>query len=271
MGSAPIFFSRSKMDISLGTALAITITDSVASDNGESFSDLVRNRNNRSGWATTGSTDAANTTFTVTWNDEVSFDNLFLVLMNFKAFTVKYWDGAAYVNFSTAISETNNMTPTKRYTFDEVTTTRIQIIITGTMSTDDDKFMRQLIVCSLYGQFTTQFALDNVVLSQTRKVTQLLSGKSKITRNVGAFQCTFQKKNVSNGSDLTLIEDLYSVVDGFLVWLCGGDESQFRNVRVGYRYEDIFLCDFKTEYNPDWAGGFYMNGIDVKFTILEIG
>lgn len=270
MAQGPMFFSRSVMDISYGTALSIAVVDAVATDTGQDFADLVRNRNNRSGWATTGSTDAAGTTFTVTWVEDTEFDTLLLVMMNFKSFTIKYWDGAAYQHFSTPISETTNMVRTKKYSFTKVTTTKIQITINGTMSVNDDKFMRQLLACNYYGQFVTGFKLDNVVLSQVRKVTTVLSGKAKITRNIGAFQCTFQKNNVSNGDDLKLIEDLYSVVDGFTIWLCGGDESQFRSLRAGYRLEDLFLCDFKTEYNPDWSQGFYMNGIDIKITALEI-
>lgn len=270
MAQGPRFFTRNRMDISFAENFSIAVVDAIAADTGESFADLVCNRNNRSGWATTDSTDAAGTTFTVTWLDEVDISRIFLVMMNFKAFTIKYWDGAAYQDFSTPVNETVNMQPTKLFSFDKVTTTRIQITITGTQSANDDKFLRQLICCEEYGQFVTGFQLDNVTMGQARKVSTVLSGKSKITRNVGAFMCTFKKNNVTQGNDITLIETLYGVPDGFLVWLCGGDVSQFRTLNAGYRMEDIFLCDFSTEYNPDWNKGHYDFGVDINFKINEI-
>ena len=100
-------FQKNKIDLD-DVNVAITVTDAVATSTGQAIVDFIRNRNNTSAWLTSGSTDAANTTLEINMVDVHSVDKLLLIGHNWKAFTVQYWNGTIYTDFSTPISETVN-------------------------------------------------------------------------------------------------------------------------------------------------------------------
>jgi hypothetical protein len=266
----PIFFEKNKLDLDLGSAVTCTITDGTASNTGQDVVDLMRNRNNRSGWGTVGSNDAANTEMLWELSDQVTIDAILLVKHNFKSYTIQYWNGSSFVDFSTAINVSDNATETTYHVFNDVSTNKIKLIITGTMTVDDDKYLRQFIATERLGQLASGFKIDNPRVSQERRQVKLLSGKSKIVRNLGAYSVRLSKNNVVSENDLGLLETCYELPEGFLVWLCGGDTSQFRTQRIGYRLEDIFLMDFKNDWEPEWDGGFYKHGTNVKLDLVEV-
>ena len=76
--------------------------------------------------------------------------------------------------------------------------------------------------------------------------------------------------DVVNTSDLNLIETMFDSYNGFLVWICGGDESQFRTQRIGYRKKDIYLMNCKNEYNNEWGNGFYTRGTMIRIDLIEV-
>jgi len=97
-----------------------------------------------------------------------------------------------------------------------------------------------------------------------------LSGKSRITRAVGAFECRIAKDNVVHENDLNLIERLYDSVGGFLVWLSGGDTAQLRTIRRGWRRQDLYFMAAENEYEPVFDDGRYTHGINVDLRLVEI-
>lgn len=264
-----MFFEKNKLDLD-NPNVVLTVTDSVATDNGQATVDFVRNRNNTSGWATTGSTNAANTQLDIDFVDQVDIDNIFLLQHNFKAYTIQYWNGSTYVSFSTPISETVNATADKRHSFTQVTTSKLRLIITATFVTDDDKFITQIIATQFIGQLANFPQIKNVKDGKSRRSLKMISGKVKIVRNVGAFSCTLEKNNVVSDADITLMQRLFTSFNGVLVWLSGGDESQFRNVPIGYRLRDIFLMNLTNEYRPEFEDGHYKFGIPIDLDFVEV-
>lgn len=107
--AGPLIFEKNKIDLD-APGVVITATDSVATDPGTDFVDLLRNRRNENGWGTGGSSDAGNSTLEIVLQDEVAVTDILLVNMNFKAYTLQYWNGSAYVDFSTPINVSNNAT-----------------------------------------------------------------------------------------------------------------------------------------------------------------
>jgi hypothetical protein len=264
------FFEKNKIDLTFDN-VAITVTDLVATDSGQAFVNLMRNRRNDSGWTTTDSTDAANTELIFDFGDLVEINRIFLIQHNLKAYTIQYWDGAAYQNFSTPISETNNSAVDKLHEFNNVETSRVKLVITGTMVADDDKFISQFVATQEIGQFQVmQPRIEDARVSRNRKVLKSLSGKAKIMRSSGFIEFKFSQTGVTNDNDLTLLETLHDYYDGFLVWISGGDVSQFRNERIAYRLKDLIFMNITTEYQPEWKNGFYNQGIDVKFNMTEV-
>jgi hypothetical protein len=263
------FFKKNIIDLD-NTAVTITATDGVASSAGDSITDYLRNRKNTSSWITTDSTDAGNTTLTVNWTADRVIDHIILVKHNFKAYTIKYWNGSTYVAFPTAIAPSSDTNETTEYNTASTTTSRIQIIVTGTQTPDDDKKMAQLIVTEELGQFSGWPVVSSPMLSKNRQITTMLSGKKNIVDSVGFFSCTLTVDNWKDDTDLTLVETIYDRSEGVLLWLCGGDESQFSSVRKGWRKEDLFLVRPSDELTNEFVKGLYVTGIKVKIKLEEV-
>lgn len=263
------FFRKNTLDLT-NTLPAITVTDGVASNTGEAYTDLMRNRNNNSGWATTGSLDSGTTTMTVQFGDNVSMTDIILVGHNLKNYTLKYYDGTIYQNFSTPIAQTDNTLTTTHHNFNEVQTTAIRLTINGTMVANADKYIKQFIVTESLGTFTIEPEIQPM-WDKDRKTTKYLSGKSFVAKSVGGFTCRIRMKNAgAPAADLTLVETLFNAYEGFLVWLCGGDVSQFELEREGYRLQDIFLMDVSNEYTPQYNESRWYQGMPIDLKLVEV-
>lgn len=257
-----LFFEKNYGDLN---AVNVTATASQAND----FAAFPRNRKNTSSWITTGSQDSDNTTYTYDFVDEQAVDQIILIKHNFDAYTVKYWDGATYTDFATPISVTGNTSETTQHNVTEVSTSRIQLTITGTIVADEDKTLAQFIVTKRLGRFEGWPEIKRPTLSRNKVINKMLSGKASVVENVGQYSTDLSIKVWSNDTDLTLIETLYARFSGFLFWPCGGDETQFSSVREGYRLEDIFLSKFTDDNVPEFFKGLYKTGVKVKIKLQE--
>lgn len=262
------FYKKNVYDLS-NSLPTTTVTDATATNTGEDYIDLMRNRNNSSAWMTTGSNDAANTQIDINFNDEVEFDRLMVLKHNLKAFTIQYYNGSSYVDFSTAINETTNTAGSNYYSFNNVSTQQVRIIITGTQTPDDDKFINQLIFCEAIGEFTEEPEISPEFDKQ-RKVTSFISGKNFVAKAVGGFTCRLRKRPMVTQSDLDIVETLFDSFNGFLVSLSGGTTTQFELDIPGYRLEDVFYMACENEYEPMYNGGRFKHGVDVDIRLVEV-
>ncbi len=270
MSSQIKFFTKNKIDLSVDN-VTISVTDSVATDVGTNFVDFVRNRNNRSAWITTGSTDAGTTTMTIDMTDERDIEEILLIKHNLKAYTIKYWNGASFVDFSTPVAETTNIATTNNHSFDLVTTSMIEIVITGAQVVDADKFIHQIILTTNHssGQLEGWPQLKRPRQNTNKRTRNMLSGKVNVIESIGGFSVQMEVSNWSIDADLTLVEEIYFGKRAVLVWLCGGDEAQFANQRFGYRLEDLFFMRATNDYSPEYNVGIYTNGLKVKLNMME--
>ena len=263
------FYERNIIDLT-NTNVTISVTDSVATNTGSTFADYMRNRKNTSAWITTGSSDAGTTTLIVDMTESRSLEKIIIIGHNFKAYTVKYWNGAAYVDFSTAIAETAYADTDSFHDFTAISTIKIQIIITETQVADEDKYIKQLILIEERAQFDAYPDIKNPTHDNGKRVTKMLSGKKNIVSAVGAFNCELAVSTLSNAADLALIEQLFERKVGFLVLLSGELESQFKNVLAGYRNEDIYLMKCSNNYEPEFYKYCYQLGTKVKMKLTEV-
>jgi hypothetical protein len=192
-----------------------------------------------------------------------------MLLHNFKAFTVKYYNSVSYVDFSTPISETTNTAENNYYSFAAVQTQYIQITITGTMVANADKVLRQFIATELIGQLTG-WPVISPTLSRNKRISTTLSGKKIIKEATGFRKEKLKIKLTSTDADLTIFETLVYANEGFLYWPCGNLESQFRNERIGYRMEDIYLMKISDEWTPAWYDGLYKTGMQIDVNLEEV-
>lgn len=274
MSQQPRFFRKNLIDLDYNN-VTFTITDSVASSTGSTLTNLMLNRDNDSGWSTTGSDDSANTQLDLVFNDVLQFDSIILAGHNFDNFTIQYYNEGSmtYTDFSTAISTSSLTVDTSFFEFDSVDSSRIRIIIGGTQVADADKVLRQLIVTRKIrtGQLEGWPIIKNSTLDLEKNAVKTISGKSKITRRVGSFSCDMNFKTWPSQADMDLMEDLHFFhPNGFLFWPSGGDETQFKYKRINYRAKDIYLCGIESEWNPDWYKGLYKNGLDMRVRLVEV-
>lgn len=263
MSGQIMFFKKSIADLA-NTDVVLTASE------GDDFADFVRNRNNFSAWLTTGSTDASNTTFEIDFIDAKPISDILLLKHNFKAYTIQYWDGSTYQNFSPSISETTNTAESNYYRFTQVSSSKVKLTITGTQTANAEKFLYQFIVTSRLGQLNAWPIISDPLASRNKKKNQTLSGKMSIAENVGFFSCKLGVKILTNETDLVLIETLFGTTEGFLVWINGNSDSQFRSLRQGYRKEDLFLMKCSNEWSPEYYKGLYQSGIVIDMKLEEV-
>lgn len=262
------FYRKNKFDLS-NLLPTVVITDSVATDTGEDFANFMRNRNNTSGWMTTGSSDAGTTTLVIDFIDSITLDRILLIKHNLKAFTLKYWNGAAWVDFSTAISETTNTAGSNEFIFDSTVTQKLQLIITGTQTADDEKLITQFIATETIGDFAEEMELKPQ-FDRQRRTTRYLSGKSFVSKAVGSWNFNIKKSAVADANDLALVETLFDSYEGFLFWPSGGTVTQYEQIRKGYRLEDIFLMQCSNELGTEYVGSRYYSGMPIDLKLVEV-
>jgi hypothetical protein len=262
MSGQVIFFEKSKCDFSLPN-VSVTATE------GNDFASRVQNRSNLSSWITTGSLDANLTTLTIDFVDAQTISELLLIQHNLKAYTVKYWNGSAYVNFSTPIAETVNAAADKWHRFNSVSTTKIQLIVQGTMTANDDKTVGQIIPTNMIGQLSAYPLVKDPTFDKRLSRSTMLSGKERVIDNLGGFHLDLVVDVVTD-TDKNTIEDLYDSDEGFLPWLSAGLESQFKTVARGYRMQDLPLMKCVNTYQPEWKRGLYAGALNMTLKLMEV-
>lgn len=263
MGQQVKFYKKNKLDISNEVAV-------LTASQGNDYVDYVRNRSNESAWVTTGSVDADLTSLEVDFVDERDVDFIFLVKHNFKAYTIQYWNGSSYVDFSTPISETTNTLDVTVHSFTKVSTSKIKLIVQGTMTANQDKFLFQFIATEFIAQFDRYPIIRDPAFDRNLAKTKMLSGKTAVAENVGGFEVTLRLVNTKTAADLAIFESLFFSLDGFLVWLSGGDETQFFTRVKGYRKEDVYLMKCSNDYSPEFVKSLYDFGLDVSMKLVEV-
>ncbi len=262
------FFKKNIIDLS-NDLCTVTVTDALAYSSGDDIVDYIRNRRNDSAWLTTDSDDVNNTTIEVQFGVSRDVTDILLVKHNWKAFTIKYWNGSAWTAFSTPIAQTVNTDETSHFTFTSVDTTAIQIIITGTQVANADKQLYQLIVTEQIGLLEGWPIIKNPEHDRNKKISKMLSGKANVQDSIGGFSCELTVTHWKIAADLAIVETLYSSREGFLIWLCGGIEAQFSMNLMGYRLEDLFLVRPTNSYEPEFVKGQYGSGVTIKVQLAE--
>lgn len=266
MSQPPIVFEKSFMDFSQ-PGINITVTDPNASDIGNDVKNSVRDRTNVTGWGTLDSIDASNTEFLVDLSDHFGITDILLIGHNFKNYVLEYWDGATFQNIVTV---TNNTETVTAHNLSEQQSSQIKLTINATMVVDDDKHLSQMIVTKRVGQFE-RFPIIVPTHSKNRKRLKTVSGKLKIARSTGASSFAVSDNNVISDNDLDIVEKLFDTVQGLLFWPSGGDSSQFRTDRVGFRLQDIYLVGAENDYTNPWgSNGHYDHGTNYAVRLTEV-
>jgi len=259
------FFRKSRCDYEFSYVSA-TASNSPAS------AGYPLQRSNRLGWGTSGSSDAENTTYQVNFGDVVTVDSIILINHNWKNYKIQYLasDGVTWTDFAPVVNPTTSTDSTTLHSVPSTVTTSLKVTIYGTQVANAEKILSQFIATSLIGQLTGWPVMDMPTLGRALQEQIVLSSKSRILSNIGRYSISLKFPIWNKTADITIIESLVAANEGFLFWPCGGDQSQFFSVRLGYRLQDIFLMRVKTEYKPILYRGFYSVGMTIQLDLVEV-
>lgn len=265
MATAMKFFRKSRCDYEFSYV-------SATASNSPSTAGYTLQRSNRTGWGTSGSNDAENTTFTISFGDVNTIDSILLIGHNWKNYKIQYLDadGVTWTDFSPAVNPTTSTDSTTLHSVPSTSTSGLRVTIYGTQTPDSEKILNQFIATSLIGQLTGFPIMEKPTLGRALQEQKTLSGKSRMLSNIGAYSVSIRFPVTDVDADLTIFESLVNSNEGFLFWPCGGDQSQFFSVRQGYRLQDIFLMRVKNEYQPVLYKGYYGIGMVIQLDLVEV-
>lgn len=263
MSNQIIFFDKNKADLDQPDCVA-------TASEANTYANLARNRSNDTMWMTTGSVDANDTTYEMDMVDMFAIDSIILIGHNFKSFTLQWWDGFAYQDFSTPVNPTNNSDATTFHFFTVVNTTKVKLTIYGTIIPDSDKQLAQFVITKKVGQFNSWPTIKAPSHDLNLQITKMLSGKSNISQNLIGFRCELDVVTLSDSNDLSIIDYIYFSGNSFLVWLSGGNEDQFKTPARGFRLKDLYLMKCTNIWSPEPYQGFYGIGYKTAIQLTEV-
>jgi len=257
--------------------------DRAIASSGTSSADFILDTNRFTFWRSVASSDATTETLTITMASS-TIDRIAIANHNFKSFNIKYWNGAAFVDFTSVISlngslgsvsETANADATSYYEFDSVTTDQIRIEATETFVVDDEKNMMQLIATEEIHTFTG-FPDFKPKHSRNIRKHKMMSGRTRIEKSEESFTAKIQFKNY----DADLADDIdtaYFLVDSedpFILWACGGkrelsNDGCFRYQQKGWRLEDFYTCHVTRDISPNYKSNYYGGSLNLSLSIEE--
>lgn len=256
---------------------------SATGSTGNSSANLAIDKNVYTVWQTVGSNDATTETFTVVMPSVKNISRIFLQKHNFKNYTVKYWNGATYVDFTnvtsldsstpvTGIAETVYARATSYYECDLISTDRLRVSITLTQVANAEKYLSQLIGCTELGTFEGFPEIANFSHDANERVQTGLSGKSNIEKSYRVASLALGFNFYPGQNDINLIQTLFDRVEGFNVWVCGGrfGNAYFRFTQLGYNLEDLFFMQTLGSLSTIYGSNIYTNAVVTSLNFKEI-
>lgn len=268
------FFDKSKCLLQDDTVI-------LASSGNES-ADRCIDRNPISYWRSTSSDDTITETLEVTFDGLKTFDRILLQDHNFKDYSIQYFNGSIYVDFTnltsitgnpSTLAETTYALDTSYYEFSEVMSTKILISVTKTQIADAQKYLNQVIVTSELGTLQGYPEIKSPEISRNLRVEKTLSGRASVTKDDDNFkvQLDFKDYPSSLSNDIDLIFSLHDFENTFLIWICGGKvgSSFFRKQMRGYRLRDIFSVKLVQSLKPVYSDNVYVNSVNFSAAFQE--
>jgi len=266
------FFRKSFADIDYEGVVVDVSTGGATRDN-------LRDRKRYTRWESVGSLDGTTETITITFEEAKTMSRLLLVRHNWKAFDVQYWNGSAWTHFAAVvtkegtqanITETVNAKATSYYEFTPVSAERLRIQVTTTMVVDAQKYAYEVIATSELGTLTG-YPVHQVRFGRTQAKKRTVRGMDKFTIFDEQYTSALSFQNYPTAADHTLMMTLWTGLEEFLIYPCGGDQAQYRFADLqGNRLEDVYLCWFEDSFDPNYTQNVYQLGLNYTLGLVEV-
>ncbi len=276
-----------------------SVTYSVTSGSGtiENIKDFDRDTK----WESSGSDDTTTETIDITFANSVSINRILLLNMNFKEFTIQWFNGVNYVDFDyiyteqtiaggvygtdeygyskygvgsstplSAINETDNNEVSRYYEFDSVSLTKLRITVTKTIVPNAQKFLYELYIGLEMGTFIEDLTSEPnsylPIVNFTNSMYLQKSNNGEVAIRRGAkYRARVTLTELMEVDDQELVESMYD--DGqFAIWPCGGVGHRKR----GWRHQDLYHVIIRGNEEAEYAIGRveYM-GLNHAFDLRE--
>lgn len=118
---------------------------SITVSSGDTSKANIYDRVSSTKWQSVSSNDTVTESIEVVFGFAQLVDHISLLNHNFKQFTIQYWNGGAYVDFSTPINETVNADANSFYSFTQVSTLKLKITATKSIIANAQKYLGEFL------------------------------------------------------------------------------------------------------------------------------
>ena len=222
-----------------------TCTYSFTSAN-TSFSSYLYDRVRSTRLTSVGSNDATPEVWEITFAATKTISAIMLDNHNIKSGTIQYWNGSSYVNFSTAISLSNNTDTTNFFTFNQVSTTQIKLTLNTTQTVDAQKTVGEVMAIDYIGTPETLPSAFSVTYTERSVEHETATGGSVYVffGKKAKIKITFSDASYT---DMSLFETLKNLFSPFIIYPNGG---AFAGQDIGFRIYDIFTVNYVNDFTP---------------------
>lgn len=266
------FFRKNRGDIDDENATS-------AASTGSSTRNYARSRKRYLRWESVGSDDLTTETYELRFGASYDIDRIILNRHNFKAFFVKYWDGAAWQHFANVvtkegtqanITETVNTKTTNYYEFTSVNTEKIIVSIDTTQAVDAEKYLYECIATEEIGTLTGYPGYSGT-FAKKRAFKEAFNGRVAQSILGENFKASLRFDMYPTEADHIIVNALWDLDKEFYIYPCGANEAQYRyQSMVGNRLRDLFLVGIRGDLTPSYERNVYKNALNYKMDLSEV-
>lgn len=260
------FFSTNYAEIQFGGTITVSSGDTTKEF---AFDGLPGTR-----WITNGEgTDGNAVSLEMDFGFNRTIDSLYVYHTNISDIVLSYWNGASYTTINsgnaTIIKDTTN-----QFVFVKlnapVDTQKVKVTGSNTITTNQEKFVTQLMAFSEIGQFE-YFPDFDPEIEPEQNVFKTTDGRGFVIERGEAFSAKVTFKSHVNQNDIDLAEELYARKEPFFIWPHGGDEDGiFRFSFRPYRFQDIIKVTVIGKRSPQFSKNYYKSGFNDVMNLIEV-
>ncbi len=211
-----------------------------------------------------GSDDVTPEVWEFTFGSAQTIDRVYLDNHNIKSGAIKYWNGAAFVDFSPAISLSGNSDPTNYWEVSQISTLKIQITMDTTFVVDDQKSVGEFRVMEELGIVETNPIKADPKFPD-KKINHKTGKGSSVYVSFGEpWNGDFNFSDAS-ANDVTLFRTLKDRTEPFFIFPGGGvDKTQ-----IGFRLRDMYFVNYVNDFEPKIKGNIFDIGTAIKLELDE--
>lgn len=213
-----------------------------------------------------GSDDVTPEVWEVEFTAAKTIDRIFIGNHNIKSGELKYWNGAAWASFSSAVSWSGNTADYSYFEVTQVSTLKLQLTMNTTIVVDAEKKVGQLRAMESIGEVGVNPSDVKFSWKKRKQSHTTATGGNALV----VFGKKYQGKFTFSDADLTdvaLFETLDDLNESFFIYPNGGDTAK---TNYGFRIEDLFLVNFVNDFAPNLKAGLLGIGSVVTMQVAEV-